>query len=103
MGAHALEDQHMAKLIGNLRISAVPGSEGKKPHYAVEFLPYTGRLKTQPATAQSFDDLVALLTELRIEEDEANRYAGQIRVQGTILVPNFERTDSFLKEQKLLG
>ena len=76
----------MAKLIGNLRISAVPGSEGRKP-----------------TTAQSFDDLVALLIELRIEEDEAKRYAGRIRAQGTILVANFERTDSFLKEQKLLS
>lgn len=93
----------MAKLIGNLRISAVPASEGRKSHYAVEFLPFTGRLQTQPSTAQSFDDLVALLIELRIEEDEAKRYAGRIRTQGTILVPNFERTDSFLKEQKLLG
>jgi hypothetical protein len=93
----------MAKLIGNLRISAVPGSEGKRPHYAVEFIPFIGRLQTQPATAQSFDDLVALLIELRIEEDEAKSYAGRIRGQGTILVPNFERTDSFLKEQKLLS
>ena len=93
----------MAKLIGNLRISAVPGLEGRRPHYAVEFLPFTGRLKTQPATAQSFDDLVALLIELRIEEDEATRHAGRIRGQGTILVPNFECTDSLLKEQKLLS
>ncbi len=93
----------MAKLIGNLRISAVPGADGKKPHYAVEFLPFTGRLQTQIATAQNYDELVALLIELRIEEDEATRYAGRIRAQGTILVPNFERTDSFLKEQKLLS
>ena len=93
----------MARLIGNLRISAVPDSEGRKPHYAVEFLPFAGHLQTQPVTAQSFDDLVALLIELKIEEDEAARYAGRIRTQGTILVPGFERTDSFLKEQKLLG
>jgi hypothetical protein len=33
----------MAKLIGNLRISAVPASEGRKPHFAVEFIPYSGR------------------------------------------------------------
>jgi hypothetical protein len=93
----------MTKLIGNLRISAVTSSEGRKPHYAVEFIPFAGRLQTQPATAQSFDDLVAMLIELRIDEDEATRYAGRIRTQGTILVPNFERTDSFLKEQKLLS
>ena len=93
----------MAKLIGNLRISAVPGSEGIKPHYSVEFLPYSGHLQTQPVTAESYDDLVALLIELKIEEDEATRCAGRIRTQGTILLNSFERTDSFLKEQKLLA
>ena len=93
----------MAKLIGNLSISAVPGSEGRKPHYAVEFIPFTRNLQTQPATAQGFDDLVELLIELRFDEDEAKGYAGRIRTQGTILVPNFERTDSLLKELKLLS
>ena len=93
----------MAKLIGNLSISAVPGSEGRKPHYAVEFIPFTRNLQTHPATAQGFDDLVELLIELRFEEDEAKSYAGRIRTQGTVLVPNFERTDNLLKELKLLS
>jgi hypothetical protein len=48
----------MAKLMGNLRITAVPASEGTRPHFEVVFVPYAGRLSTKPATADTYDDLV---------------------------------------------
>ncbi len=93
----------MAKLIGNLRIAAVPASEGAKAHFEVNFVPYTGRLNTLTLTAPTFDDLVALLMELRLSEDDAKRHAGRTRVQGMVLVASFERADTFLREQGLLA
>jgi len=92
----------MAKLIGNLRITAVPASEGVRAHFEVVFLPYAGRLNTRPATANTYDELVALLTDLRLSEDDCTRYAGRARSQGVILIPSFERADSFLRERGLL-
>jgi hypothetical protein len=92
----------MAKLTGNLRITANPGSEGVKPHFEVVFVPYAGRLNTRPAKPGSYDDLVALLTELKFSEDEATRWAGKARSQGLILIASVERTDSLLRENGLL-
>lgn len=92
----------MAKLIGNLRITAVPASEGVRAHFEVLFVPYAGRLSTRPATAQTYDELVALLTDLRLSEDDCTRYAGRARSQGVILIPSFERADTFLREKGLL-
>jgi len=93
----------MAKLIGNLRITAIPASEGVKAHFEVVFVPYAGRLTTKPARAYTFDELVALLSDLRFDEDEATRYAGRVRSQGVILVPSFERADTFLREKGLIA
>jgi hypothetical protein len=92
----------MAKLTGNLRITANPGSEGVKPHFEVVFVPYAGRLNTRPAKPSNYDDLVALLTELKFSEDEATRWAGKARSQGLILIDSVERTDSLLRENGLL-
>ena len=93
----------MAKLIGNLRITAVPASEGIRGHFEVMFLPYAGRLNTQPANAHTYDELVALLSDLKFSEDESTRYAGKARSQGLILVDRFERTDALLREKGLLA
>jgi hypothetical protein len=93
----------MAKLTGNLRITANPGSEGVKAHFEVVFVPYAGRLNTRPAKAGNYDDLVALLTELKFSEDEAARWAGKARSQGVILIASVERTDSLLRENGLLA
>ena len=51
----------MAKLIGNLRITAKPAAEGVKAHFELVFLPYAGRLNTRPAQASNYDELVSLL------------------------------------------
>jgi hypothetical protein len=93
----------MAKLTGNLRITANPGSEGVKPHFEVVFVPYAGRLNTKPAKANNYDELVALLTELKFSEDDATRWAGKARSQGVILISSFERADSLLREYGLLA
>ena len=93
----------MAKLTGNLRITAVPASEGKRACYEVVFVPYAGRLATKPVQASSFDDLVAILIELKLSEDDASKWAGRARAQGVVLIPSFERTDTQLREMGLLA
>jgi len=93
----------MAKLTGNLRITANPGSEGVRPYFEVVFVPYAGRLNTKPVKASNYDELVALLSELKFGEDEASRWAGKARAQGVILISSFERTDSVLRENGLLA
>jgi hypothetical protein len=93
----------MAKLTGNLRITANPGSEGVKPHFEVVFVPYAGRLNTRPVRAANYDDLVTLLSELKFSEDEATRWAGKARSQGVILIASVERTDLLLRDNGLLA
>jgi hypothetical protein len=93
----------MAKLTGNLRITANPGSEGIKPHFEVVFVPYAGRLNTRPAQPANYDELVTLLSELKFSEDEATRWAGKARSQGVVLISSFERNDSLLREFGLLA
>jgi hypothetical protein len=93
----------MAKLTGNLRITANPGSEGVRPYFEVVFLPYAGRLNTKPAKAANYDDLVTLLSDLKFSEDEASRWAGKARSQGVVLISSFERNDSLLKDYGLLA
>jgi len=92
----------MAKVTGNLRITANAGSGATRPYFEVLFVPYAGRLNTLAAKAQNYDDLVALLIDLKISEDDAARWASKARAQGVILIPSIERTDVFLKERGLL-
>lgn len=93
----------MPKLIGNLRITAKPAAEGVKAHFEVMFQPYAGRHSTRGAQAATYDDLVSLLMDLKIDEDAATRYAGKARSQGVILIDSFERPDSLLREKGLLA
>jgi hypothetical protein len=93
----------MAKLMGNLRITANPGSEGIRPHFEVVFVPYAGRLNTRPVRAASYDELVALLLDLKFNEDDATRWAGKARSQGVVLINSCERTDTLLREKGLLA
>jgi hypothetical protein len=93
----------MAKVIGNLRITAKPAAEGVKAHFEVVFLPYAGRLNTRPAKANTYDELVSLLQDLKFGEDDATRYAGKARAQGVIIIDSFERLDTLLKEKGLLA
>jgi hypothetical protein len=93
----------MAKVIGNLRITAKPAAEGVKAHFEVFFLPYAGRHNTLPAKASSYDELVSLLQDLKFSEDDATRHAGKARAQGVIIIPSFERADTLLKEKGLLA
>lgn len=93
----------MAKLTGNLRITAKPASEGARPHFEISFVPYAGRLNTQPATVGTYDDLVSFLIDLRFGEDDATRWAGKARSQGLVLIDSFERADTLLREKGLLA
>ena len=93
----------MAKLTGNLRVTAKPESETSRAHFEVVFVPYAGRLNTKPVTATSQDDLINLLMDLKIDEDEATRWAGKARAQGVVLIASFERTDLLLRENGLLA
>jgi hypothetical protein len=93
----------MTKLIGNLRITAKPVSEGVRAHFELVFVPYAGRLNTRPATANTYDDLVNLLQDLKFSEDEATSWAGKARSQGIVLIDRFERTDALLRDKGLLA
>ena len=93
----------MPKVIGNLRITAKPAAEGIKAHFELMFIPYAGRLATLPAKATTYDELVALLQDLKFGEDEATRWAGKARSQGVILIDSFERQDSLLREKGLIA
>ncbi len=93
----------MAKLIGNLRITAKPAAEGVKAHFELMFMPYAGRMNTRPAKVNTYDDLVSLLQDLKFGEDEATRWAGKARSQGVIIIDSFERPDSLLREKGLLA
>jgi hypothetical protein len=93
----------MSKLIGNLRITAKPVAEGVKAHFELVFLPYAGRLNTRPATANTYDDLVSMLQDLKFSEDEATRWAGKARSQGIVIIDSFERADTLLREKGLLA
>ena len=93
----------MAKLVGNLQIKVNPGAEGLRPYFEVTFVPYAGRLNTKSAKANTHDDLVSLLTDLKLSEDDAQKWAGRARSQGVVLIPSFERTDAHLREMGLLA
>ena len=93
----------MAKLIGNLRITAKPASEGVKAHFEVVFVPYAGRLNTRPVMASTYDELVSLLADLKFSEDDSTRWAGKARSQGIILIDSFERPDTLLRAKGLLA
>jgi hypothetical protein len=93
----------MAKLMGNIRITAVPASAGARPHFEVVFVPYAGRLNTKPAKAETYDDLVTLLMDLKFSEDDSARWAGKARAQGIILIDSVERTDNLLRDKGLLA
>ncbi len=93
----------MAKLMGNLQIKLEPGTEGQRPHFEVVFVPYAGRLSTKPAKANNHDELVSLLTDLKLSEDEASKWAGRARAQGIVLIPSFERAETLLREMGLLA
>jgi hypothetical protein len=93
----------MSKLMGNLRITAKPVAEGVKAHFEVVFVPYSGRLNTRPAKANTYDELVTILQDLKFSEDEATRWAGKARSQGIVLIDSFERTDALLREKGLLA
>jgi hypothetical protein len=93
----------MPKLVGNLRITAIPATEDGRAHFELVFLPYAGRLNTRPATASNYDDLVGLLQELKFSEDDATQWAGKARSQGIVLINSFERTDALLRDNGLLA
>jgi hypothetical protein len=92
----------MAKVTGNLRITANPGSATVRPHFEVVFVPYAGRLNTKPARVNSHDDLVTLLMDLKFPEDDATKWAGKARSQGIILISSVERTEPQLRDAGLL-
>lgn len=93
----------MVKLMGNLQIKVNPGSQTERPHFEVVFIPYAGRLNTKTAKVSTHDDLVSLLTDLKLSEDDATKWAGRARSQGVVIISSFERTDALLKEMGLLA
>jgi len=93
----------MKKLIGTIRIQPDPGSDTVRPHFAIDFLPYSGRLNTQTVRASNYEDLVQFLIGIRLSEDEASRWAGKARAQGVVLISSIERTEEQLRDSGLLA
>ena len=93
----------MAKLMGTIRITPNAGDEKTRPHFEIVFLPYAGRLSTQTVRVATLDELVAFLTDIKISEDEASRWAGKARGEGVVLISGIERTESQLRESGLLA
>jgi hypothetical protein len=60
-------------------------------------------MSTVAAKANTYDDLVSLLQDLKFGEDEATRWAGKARAQGVIIIDSVERQDSLLREKGLLA
>jgi hypothetical protein len=93
----------MAKVTGTIRVNANPGSATVSSYFEVTFVPYAGRFNTPLLKVNSLDDLVTLLINLRVDEDEATRWAGKARAQGVVLIAGIERTEIQLKENGLLA
>jgi hypothetical protein len=93
----------MAKVTGTIRINANPGSATARSFFEVTFVPYAGRLSTIAVKVNHLDDLVSLLINLKIDEDEATRWAGKARSQGVVLIAGIERTDAQLRDNGLLA
>jgi len=93
----------MAKLAGNLRITAKAAAEGARAHFELAFVPYAGRVNTRPVCVATYDELVGFLIDLRFSEDDATRWAGKARSQGLVLIDSFERADALLREKGLLA
>jgi hypothetical protein len=93
----------MTKLIGTIRITPNPGNETTRPHFEVVFVPYAGRLNTRVVRVHSHEELVALLMEIKISEDEASRWAGRARGEGSVLISGIERTEAQLRDSGLLA
>ena len=92
----------MKKLVGNIRITPITGTETMGPHFEVVFVPYVGRINSQAVRLSSHDDLVNFLIEIKFKEDEASRWAGRAR-SDVVLIPSVERSEELLKEIGLLG
>jgi len=63
----------------------------------------TGNADVVAKDLESCERLVALLIELKFNEDDATRWAGKARSQGMILISSFERTDTLLRDNGLLA
>ncbi len=93
----------MAKLMGTLRISPNPGSEGMRSHFEIGFVPYHGHLNTLTVKAHDHEELTAFLMSIKISEDEAAKWAGKARSLGTVLISGFERSEAQLRDYGLLA
>jgi hypothetical protein len=93
-----------AKVLGTIRITPNAGDGASvKPHFEVVFLPYAGRMNTQTVRVNTHEELVSFLMEIRIPEDEASRWAGRARGEGSVLISGVERTEAQLKDSGLLA
>jgi len=92
----------MKKLIGNVRITPVPGDDKSLPHFDVVFMPYSGKLATKVVQVNTHDELVEFLMSIKISEDEAARWAGRAK-SSVVLIPSIERTEELLRDSGLLA
>lgn len=89
--------------MGTIRITPDPGSATSRAHFKVVFVPYHGRFNTPAVEVVTHDELVQFLMSIRLSEDEAARWAGKARSQGTVLISGIERTEAQLRECGLIA
>jgi hypothetical protein len=97
------ENAFMAKLTGTIRITTHAATDAASAHYEVAFVPYHGRVNGITLRPKNFEDLVRVLTELRLAEDEATRWAGKARAEGVVLIAGVERSEAQLRDAGLLA
>jgi hypothetical protein len=93
----------MAKLTGTIRITTHASNETAGAHYEVVFVPYHGRVNANTLRPKSLEELVRVLTEARLGEDEAMRWAGKARSEGVVLIAGVERSEAQLRDAGLLA
>jgi hypothetical protein len=93
----------MAKLTGTIRITTHAATDTVGAHYEVVFVPYHGRVNGNTLRPRSIEDLVRVLTEVRLGEDEAMRWAGKARTEGVVLIAGVERSETQLRDAGLLA
>ena len=97
------ENALMAKLTGTIRITTHAATETASAHYEVVFLPYHGKVNGNTLRPKSLEELVSVLTQARLEEDEATRWAGKARAEGVVLIAGVERSEAQLRDAGLLA
>jgi hypothetical protein len=92
----------VTKLKGTIRITSSQESEWAIRYYDVSFIPYHGRLKTQVMRFANAEELVEFLVRIKVGEDDSVRWAGKVKQEGLVLIPDIQLAEDELKGAGLI-